>query len=55
MPNVVEFLNKLWKSGVGALGQITKPQTLLNAVKMMVMAVPDDRGNDETMIDGQGG
>ena len=48
MTNVVKFLNELRKSGVGLSGQITKLQTLLNAVKMMVMAVLDDGGNDET-------
>lgn len=42
MPNIVKYLNELRKNGVGPSGQITKLTTLLNAVKMMVMSVPDD-------------
>ena len=48
MPNIVKFLNELRKCGVGPSGQITKLQTLLNAVKMLVMSVPDDGGDEAT-------
>ena len=47
MPHI--FLNELRKSGgVGTSGQITKLTTLLNAVKMLVISVPDNGGDDDT-------
>ena len=45
MAHIVSYMNKLRQSGVGPLGQITKLQTLLNAVKM-IMSVPDDGTKD---------
>ena len=48
MPNIVKYLNELRSCGVGPSGQITKLQTLLNAIKMMVMSVPDDGGDEAT-------
>lgn len=48
MPNLVKFLNELRKCGVGPSGQITKLQTVLNAVKMLVISVPDDGGDEAT-------
>ena len=47
-PHVVKYLNELRASGVGPSGQITKLQTILNTIKMLVVAVPDDGGNEET-------
>ena len=44
-PNIVKFFNKLRNCGVGPSGQITKLQTRLNAVKMMV---PYDGDDEET-------
>ena len=48
MQHVVKYLNGLRNSGVGPSGQITKLQTLQNAVKMLVISVPDDGGDDQT-------
>ena len=48
MAHIVKFLNELRKGGVGPSGQITKLTTLLNAVKMMVISVPDDGGEADT-------
>ena len=48
MAHIVSYMNKLRQRGVGPLGQITKLQTLLNAVKMMIMSVPDDGGDEGT-------
>ena len=42
MPHIVKFLNELRKSEVGPLEQITKLQTLINTVKMLVALVSDD-------------
>ena len=50
MANVVRYLNKLRESKVGPSGQITKLNTLSNALKMLMSTVPED-GGDEKMKD----
>ena len=47
MANVVRYLNKLRESKVGPSGQITKLNTLCNALKMFMLTVPEDGGNEK--------
>ena len=46
--HIVRYLNELRNGGVGPSGQVTKLQTLLNALRMLVTAVPDDGGDENT-------
>ena len=48
--SVVQYLNKLRESKVGPSGQITKLNTLSNALRMLMSTVPED-GGDEKMKD----
>ena len=50
MVNIVTYLNKLRKIGVGPSGQVTKLTTILNALKMIVSTMPDN-GIDEVKKD----
>ena len=49
-PNIVKFFNKLRNCGVGPSGQITKLQTWLNAVKMMVPYDGDDEATRDMVV-----
>ncbi len=46
MPQIVNYLNELWACGVGPSGHITKLQTILNTIKMLIVVVLDDRGDE---------
>lgn len=48
MANVVQCLNKLRESKVGPLRQIMKLSTLSNALKMLMLTVPEDGGDEKT-------
>ena len=45
MSHIINYLNRLRKSGVGP---ITKLTTITNALRMVVSMVPNDGGDDET-------